>query len=137
MKIKQKDMNLKRYKIITVETGERMHDFLAVNDKEAITLFDIYIKRICTVHGEALKQEYILKEELDELNERIVIQIFLLPVKRADTKKVFYNKQEVGIYYTSGINKENEADTWINVVVKGGKRIELKGKAAVKLLKKL
>lgn len=65
-------MNLKRYKIITVETGERIHDFLAACDTEAIPLFDKHIKRICDIHGEELKQEYALKEEVNEFNERTI-----------------------------------------------------------------
>jgi hypothetical protein len=63
---------LKRYKIIDVGSRERIHDFLAVNDKEAIPLFDKHIKRICDVQGEELKQEYTLKEEVDEFKERTV-----------------------------------------------------------------
>jgi hypothetical protein len=128
---------LKRYKIITVETGERMHDFLAVDDKEAVILFNKYVKRICDVHGEELNSEYLLKEEITEFSERTVKQSELFPIRQESSKKVFYNKQEVWFYYTSGMNKKKEADTWINIVVKGGKRIELRGRAAVNLLNRL
>ena len=51
-------------------------------------------------------------------------------------KKVFYNKQEVVFYYTSGVIKE-EKEAWINIVVRGGKRIALKGRSAIKVLKKV
>jgi hypothetical protein len=135
--MKINSMNLKKYKIITVETGERIHDFLAVDDKEALKLFEAHIKRISKVQGEEFTQEYVLKEELDEFNERTVKQSVLLSIKLPGTKKVFYNKQEVVFYYTSGEPKESEAEAWINIVVRGGRRIELRGKAAVKLLKKL
>jgi hypothetical protein len=130
-------MNLKKYKIIDVETSERIHDFLAVDDKEAIILFDKYVKRICDVHGKEQNSKYVLKEELDEFNERTVKKSITIHIKLTGTKKVFYNKQEVVFYYTSGLIKDGkQIDTWINIIVKGGKRIELRGKAAVKLLKR-
>jgi hypothetical protein len=131
-------MNLKRYKIIDVETGERIHDFLAVDDKEAIPLFDKHVKRICDVHGEEQSSEYILKEELDEFNERTVKKSITLHIKLTGNKVVYYNKQEVVFYYTSGLIKdEKQTDTWINIIIKGGKRIELRGKAAIKMLNRL
>lgn len=51
-------------------------------------------------------------------------------------KKVMYRKNEVVFYYTSGVVKEKK-EAWINIVVRGGKRIALKGMSAIKLLKKI
>ena len=49
-------------------------------------------------------------------------------------KKIMYNKKEV-VYSISIDNEQEEA--WVNIILKDGKRVELRGKAATKMIKKL
>lgn len=49
-------------------------------------------------------------------------------------KKVMYKNKEV-VYYTSGENKDE--GVWVNLTLRGGGSVTLKGEKATKIVKKL